>query len=64
MTKLINKLVELGGVFNACSASPKNDNFDEWIGTIIGPEDTVYAGGVFFLDISFPDEYPFKPVKV
>jgi len=47
-----------------CSAGIIDDNLYNWTASIIGPDSSPYKGGIFKLEINFPDDYPFHPPKM
>ena len=66
MTKRLNKELQRVQEENLdwCTCGPADDNILHWNATIMGEEETPYFGGVFHIDIQFPDEYPFKAPEV
>ncbi|KAI4131739.1 MAG: hypothetical protein LQ338_001061 [Usnochroma carphineum] len=41
-----------------------DDDLYKWLITLVGPEDSPYAGGNFKLHVTLPTEYPFKPPQI
>lgn len=48
---------------NICASPIKGDIY-AWRATITGPENTPYAGGTFYCDVTVPSDYPFVPPRV
>jgi len=46
------------------SAFPDGENIFKWIGTLTGPESTVYEGQQYRLTLEFPNSYPYAPPVV
>ena len=41
-----------------------DNDYRLWAITLIGPKDSSYSGGLFKINIKFPEDYPLKPPEV
>lgn len=48
-----------------CSAGPiDSKDLTHWTGTLIGPTESPFEGGVFKINIRFPPDYPYSPPRI
>jgi hypothetical protein len=45
-------------------ASPEENDIYHWEAVILGPDSSVWEGGVFKLDLKFTTDYPSKPPQI
>ena len=42
----------------------RENDYTKWTATLTGPEDTSYKGGLFRINIDFPNKYPYETPQV
>ena len=65
MERIIYKFKELSIKPISClgetAGLENNNDYKKWKVTLLGPRDSPYKGGLFLINIEFPDDYPLKP---
>ena len=63
--RIRKELADIGkDATSGVTAAPEADSIRNLIGSIKGPVDSPYEGGIFFVEIRLPDDYPFAPPKM
>jgi ubiquitin-conjugating enzyme E2 D/E len=65
LTRIRKELVSLENEApEGCTANPEGDDLRNWKARIHGPPDTPYEQGIYDLQITLPENYPFTPPTV
>lgn len=64
LQKDLKELKEADVPLVGVAAVPMDDDLFTWHANIKGPDHTVYAGGVFHMVITFPQNYPVSPPSI
>ena len=62
--RILKELKIIKDASDCYNASIVNDDIYHWQGSIIGPVDSPYEGGVFRLDIKIPPDFPLNPPQI
>ncbi|KAL1922738.1 uncharacterized protein VTP21DRAFT_9114 [Calcarisporiella thermophila] len=63
--RLQKELADLNtDILPGISVAPVGDDMLKWQGSILGPHNSPYRGGLFRFDLHFPPEYPFRPPTI
>ena len=55
---LKSPLVNIGCTVGLCDGNNLTKNFYKWRCTLAGPKDSPYEGGLFIVELTFPENYP------
>ena len=55
------RTIQQGPALEGISAAPMDNDIMKWTAVIFGPEETVWEGGIFKLELVFTAEYPMAP---
>ena len=64
LKRLAKELYDFGGQSTIAAGPIDDKDLLKWQATIMGPQDSPFRGGVFFLHMEFPYRYPIIPPKV
>lgn len=62
--RLMKDLTILSKSTEKVYVKPLEDDILTWAGYIVGPDDTIFEGGLFSLVLIFDESYPFNPPSV
>ncbi|MCJ1395045.1 hypothetical protein MMC18_007926 [Xylographa bjoerkii] len=60
----LSQVDDYDGLQESFSLAPIDGDIFNCLGTIYGPGGTPYEGGIFYLRIEFPPNYPFEPPRI
>ena len=60
------RILNINPIKNICCTIGlvEEENMLKWRASLCGPKDTSYKGGIFFIELDFPDDFPKRPPSI